>query len=75
MLDQIISFADSVDAGAVTIRVDKGADTVILSADQAPGIVFSIPTLRTSKGGVLNDMTATKALNKQLANTRARRAS
>jgi len=70
MLDQVIQFADSVNAGSVTIRVDKGADTVILSADKAPGVVFALPALRTSKGGMINDATAAKALNKQLANTR-----
>jgi hypothetical protein len=71
MLDQVISFADSVQAESVTIRIDKGAETLLVSADKAPGILFSISALRTSKGGIANDFTAINALNGQLGNTRA----
>jgi hypothetical protein len=71
MLDQVISFADSVDSGSVVIRIDKGAGTLLVTADKAPGIQFSIAALRTSKGGIANDHTAINALNGQLGNTRA----
>lgn len=71
MLDQVISFADSVQAGSVTIRIDKGADTLLVTADKAPGIQFSTAALRSSNGGIANDQTAVKALNNQLGNTRA----
>ena len=72
MLDQLISFADSVNAGSVTIYIDKVADTVLVTAGKAPGIQFSIVALRTSNGGVLNDVTAQRALNEQLGNTGVR---
>lgn len=72
MLDRVIAFADSVNAGSVTICVDKMADTVLVTAEKVPGIQFSVTALRTSNGGMLNDATAQKALNEQLGNTEAR---
>jgi hypothetical protein len=69
MLDQVIAFADSVNAKSITIRIDKGENTVIVVADRAPGVQFSTQALRNSKGGMLNDMTAIDMLNNQLRNT------
>lgn len=66
MLDQVISFAEEVDATRVTIVIDKAAGTVLTSADRAPGIVFEIAKLKSSNGGILNDHTARRALNAQV---------
>jgi hypothetical protein len=66
MLDQIISFADGVAAESITITLSKSQDALFVQAPKAAGIIFKISQLRTSQGGVLNDMTAQKALNEQL---------
>lgn len=66
MLDQVISFCDEISAQVVSIRLDKESGRILISADRVPGIEFSVDALRKSTGGILNDNTATSALNSQL---------
>ena len=66
MLDQLIYFADNVAATRVTLTLDKATQKILVTADQAVGVVYDIETLRNSNGGVLNDIDARLKLNKQL---------
>lgn len=70
MLDQVISFGDQLRAQVVNIRLDKASGRLIISADKAPGVEFSVADLRSSTGGILNDNTATRILNDQLRGAR-----
>jgi hypothetical protein len=72
MLDQLISFANEINARTVTVLLDKAKNVVLITADHVPGVVFSLPDLRTSKGGILNDSFAQKVLNRQLGATSSR---
>jgi hypothetical protein len=67
MLDQVIAFSDDVNARTVTIVVDKVSERILITADKAPGITFAVAALKMSKGGVINDLTASAELNRQLA--------